>query len=214
MSNTNKSPPLLKNCKTYEDWLKLLDIWCMFTSLEPEKQGPPIVLTLEGEAQDAVLELSTSVIIQKDGVKRIIDKLDNIYKKDELSEKYNALEAFEGYKRIANITMREFLTEFEKRLNKIKSFKIDMSDDMLAFRLLKSANLTSRDEQLVKATIMELKCELVKSKLIKVFSDDLDIPSIETKSEIKIKSEPTFHAENIAQEEEVMINKTIVMMIN
>ena len=65
MSYINKSPPLLKNTKSYNDWIKLLEIWCQFTSLEPEKQGPAIVLTLEGEAQDAVLELSTTVITQK-----------------------------------------------------------------------------------------------------------------------------------------------------
>ena len=194
MSNINKSPPPLKNCKSYEDWQKLLDIWCMFTNLEPEKQGPAIVLTLEGEAQDAVLELSTAEITQKDGVKKIIAQLDKIYKKDELSQKYSALEAFENYKRTTNVTMRECLTEFEKKLHKIKSYKVDMTDDLLAFRLLKCANLTSRDEQLVKATITELKFDVVKTKLIKVFSDDLDAPSIETKAEVRFKSEPTFHA--------------------
>ena len=194
MSSINKSPPILKNCKSYNDWLKLLDIWCTFTSLEPEKQGPAIVLSLEEEAQEAVLELSTSVITQKDGVKKIITKLDSIYKKDELTQKYNDLESFENYKRVSNTTMREFLTEFEKRHSKVKSYGTGMTDDLLAFRLLKSANLTSRDEQLVKATISELKYDLVKSKLVKVFSDDLDTPMIESKSDTIIKSEPVFHA--------------------
>ena len=82
MSNLNKSPPLLLKSKTYDDWINLLSIWLKFTSLESEKQGPVIVLTLEGEAQDAVLELHTDVISGKDGVSKILERLDKIYKKD------------------------------------------------------------------------------------------------------------------------------------
>ena len=82
MSNLNKSPPLLLKSKTYDDWINLLSIWLKFTSLESQKQGPVIVLTLKGEAQDAVLELHTDVISGKDGVSKIIERLDKIYKKD------------------------------------------------------------------------------------------------------------------------------------
>ena len=48
--------------------------------------------------QDAVLELDTFEITQPDGIDRIITRLNKIYKKDELTQKYNALEAFETYK--------------------------------------------------------------------------------------------------------------------
>ena len=147
MPNLNKSPSLLLKSKTYGDWIKILSIWLKFTSLESEKQGPAIVLTLEGEAQDAVLELHTDVISGKDGVSKIIEKLNKMYKKDELSQKYNALEAFETYKRKGNTSIRDFLTEFGKRLHKTRTYGTTMSDDLLAYRLLKAANLTTRDEQ-------------------------------------------------------------------
>ena len=135
MSNMNKSPPLLSKSKSYDDWLKLVEIWRNFTTLEPEKQGPAIVLNLEGETQDAVLELTTNEISDKDGVTKIITKLNKIYKKDELTQKFNALEAFETYKRKPSLTIRDFLTEFEKRYHKTKSFGTQISDDVLAYRL-------------------------------------------------------------------------------
>ena len=107
MSNMNKSPPLLSKTKSYDDWLKLVEVWRQFTTLEPEKQGPAVVLTLEGEAQDAVLELDTSEITQTDGIDKIITRLNKIYKKDEPTQKYNALEAFETYKtQINNFNQR------------------------------------------------------------------------------------------------------------
>ena len=45
-----------------------MDIWRKFTNLQPGKQGPVIVLSLEGKAQDAILELDTGVISGTDGV--------------------------------------------------------------------------------------------------------------------------------------------------
>ena len=110
MAVNNKSPPSLSNSKSYSDWLKLIEVWRKFTSLEPEKQGPAIVLSFEGEAQDAILELNTNDITDKDGVNKIIERLNCLYKKDELTGKYNALESFETYKRNSNTSIRNFLT--------------------------------------------------------------------------------------------------------
>ena len=121
MAVNNKSPPSLSNSKSYSDWLKLIEVWRKFTSLEPEKQGPAIVLSFEGEAQDAILELNTNDITDKDGVNKIIERLNCLYKKDELTGKYNALESFETYKRNSNTSIRNFLTELEKRYNKTNS---------------------------------------------------------------------------------------------
>ena len=89
-------------------------IWRKFTSLEPKKQVPAIVLPLEGKAQDAIHELNTNEITDKDGVSKIIQSLNHLYKKDELTEKYNALESFETYKRNSKTLICDFLTEFEK----------------------------------------------------------------------------------------------------
>ena len=89
MSNVNKSPPLLLKTKSYDR------VWKQFTTLEPEKQGPAISLTPEGEVEDAVLELEISDITKPDLIDRIITRLNKIYKKDELTQKNNVLEAFE-----------------------------------------------------------------------------------------------------------------------
>ena len=78
MSNMNKSPTLLSKSKSYDDWLKLIAIWQQFTTLELEKQGPAIVLGLEGETQDAVLQLEPNQIKESDGVKTLTDRLNKI----------------------------------------------------------------------------------------------------------------------------------------
>ena len=86
IASNNKSPPSLSSSKSFTDWLKLIDIWRRFTNLEPGKQGPAIVLSLEGKAQDAILELDTGVISGTDGVDKILERLNRLYKKDEVTK--------------------------------------------------------------------------------------------------------------------------------
>ena len=94
----------------------------------------------------------------------------------------------------------DFLTEFEKWYNKTKSHGTIWSDDLLAYWLLKSANLTTRDEQLVKATIGKLKYDAVKIKLTKIFSDTNEVPTADL-NKPNIKSEPTYHTQNLSAEQ-------------
>ena len=175
-TGSNKIPPALSKYKTYDDWIKALSIWVKFTDLEKKKQGPAVFLSLEGEAQEAVLELDEALITSDDGVKHITKRLDGLFKKDELLKKYEALEAFESYKRSSSTSMQEFLNELTRRYNKTKSYGTTMSEDILAYRLLKSANLSEQHEQLAKATASDLKSDVMKDQLKKIFGDLSCIP--------------------------------------
>ena len=90
-ASSSKIPPLLSKSPVYTDWKKKLDIWSSFTSLEKEKQGAAVLLTLEGAAEEAVLELDVSVINSNDGLKSIIQQLDKLSLKDKTLEKFQAL---------------------------------------------------------------------------------------------------------------------------
>ena len=192
-SNSSKTPPLLSHSKSYEDWLKLFKIWRMYTDLPKTRQGPALVLSLEGEAQDAALELSETEIAKENGADAILHRLDRLFKKDSTITKYQALEAFETFKRPSDMSIQSFLNEFEKRLFKTKSYGSVMSDDVLAYRLLKSANLSNNHEQLIKATLPELHYDLMKDQLKKTFSDSSRY--IPTKEEDYVKTEEALVAE-------------------
>ena len=70
---------------------------------------------------------------------------------------------------------------------------------MLAYRLLKAANLPTRDEQLVKVTITELKYDSVISKLIKILSDNSEVPTSEFNN-MHIKTEPVYHTQSYPED--------------
>ena len=156
-SNTDfKAPPSLSKCASYETWKKELKIWQRFTSLAKEKQGPAIFLTLEGRARESVLEIELDTLSGIAGVDEITKHLDKIYLKDRKLAAYEAYENFEKFKRSANMSIRDFINEFERLHCKVKEHKSEMSSDILAYRLLKSANLSTANEQLAKATVAEL----------------------------------------------------------
>ena len=139
-------------------------------------------------------ELNEEVISGENGVDAIINRLDRIYKKDETLENYMALENFETFKRQENMKISDYLNNFEQLYNKMKSYGIQMSENVLAYQLLKSANSPELHKQMVKGTITNLKFNLMKDQLKKMFRESL--PSIE---KCPIKAEDTFHTQHASQ---------------
>ena len=175
--NHSKTLPSLSKTKNYQDWLKLIKIWRNVFDLPTAKQGPAMVLSLETEALDTVLELSEEVISRENRLDTKINRLSRIYKKDETLENYMASENFETFKRPENMKMSDYLNKLEQLYNKTKFCVTQMSENILAYRLLKSANLPEPRKQMVKGTISYLKFNLMKDQLKKTFGKSL--PSIE-----------------------------------
>ena len=156
-SHSIKAPPALSKSISYETWLKEIEIWKLYTDTPVEKQGPAIFLTLEGKAREAVLELDIKDISGADGCKNIVAKLDTLYLKDKAQVAYEAYDKFEQFQRAPEMTMKDFIIEFERLHCKTKSHGVTMSDDILAYRLLKSANISNEHQQLARATMGDLK---------------------------------------------------------
>ena len=148
MASNYKAPPALSKSANYDTWLKEIRIWQSFTDLVSEQQRPAIFLTLEGKAREAVLEVDIAQLNHKDGVKNLTAKLDSLFLKDRTQQAYEAYDLFEKFRRPASMTLSDYVIEFERLLNKTKSFGTTMSDDILAYRLLKSAALSPEQEQL------------------------------------------------------------------
>ena len=157
MSHNIKAPPALSKSSSYETWLKEIEIWKAFTEIPVAKQGPAIFLALEGKAREAVLELDIGEIKGENGIDNIVKKLDSLYKKDAAQVAYESYDKFERFQRSPEMSMKDFVIEFERLLCKTRSHGAIMSDSILAYRLLKSANVSEQHEQLARATKGELK---------------------------------------------------------
>ena len=131
-----QTPPSLSKCRTNEDWLKLFKI-------------SALVLSIEDEALDAVLEIDDAEITEENGEVAIINILNHLFKKDSTITKYQAFKSFMTFKRLSAMSIQVFLNELYKHLFKKKTYGKTMSDDILAYQLLKSPNLSTHLEELI-----------------------------------------------------------------
>ena len=109
-----------------------------------------MLFVLSDEAQDAIFDLEETKIACSEGVKNNTECLDKLYLKDKTKTAFDALEAFETYKRTHDLSISDYCNEFEKRYNKTKSYGTVVTEDVLAYKLLKSANLLESQRQLAK----------------------------------------------------------------
>ena len=163
-----KAPPSMRDGLSYDDWKKELNIWKTFTSLNPEKQGPAVFLTLTGKAREAVLnDVEPTDLSAGDGLMKLTNSLDTIYLKDESQTQFAAFDDFITYRRKSSEGLKNFLIEFDLRYKKIKNQKMELPEGVQAYCLLKCANLDSGQEQLCKATCQELTYENMKKQVQK-----------------------------------------------
>ena len=152
MASNIKNPPTFDSNGNFENWEKSLKLWQLVTNLTAEKQGPAIVLALSGKARDLALELTVEQIGGATGVELILEKLRKVYKKDSIDSAYEAFEKFIYYQKEENVSMSQFINEFEARYNKAKTHGCELSSSILAFFLLDRAKLSKEHQQLIRAS--------------------------------------------------------------
>ena len=123
---------------------------------------------MEGIAIEAVLELDTAVLNSENGMKKLYEKLDTLFLEDINQSTFRAYEIFENYQRLPGTSLEDFLIEFGRLVAKLKEFNILLPEPVLAFRALKSANITKDNKKLVKATVSKLTLSSISEQLRKI----------------------------------------------
>ena len=190
-NNVIHNPPKLNSDIAYSDWKKEIDFWQIATNVRAEKQGAAIFLSLTGKSREAVLELSREEISGEQGVAHVLAKLDRLWLEDEKKQALNVYETFEQFRRPAEMGVTEYLNAFERLNNKLKVHRMELPEGVLAYRVLKSANLTREQEQLAKATVGDITYKSMCGKLKMIFGDNQRTP-IQKQSAIEVKQEPLY----------------------
>ena len=125
-------------------------------------------LTLEDKAREAVLEINPDTLNADNGMKLLYEKLDELYIEDENQEAFHVFETFETYKRPTEMSIGDYLIQFDRLVAKLKDNAIVLPEPVLAYRVLKSAGLNSEEEKIVRATVKELKLKAMSEQLRKV----------------------------------------------
>ena len=108
-------------------------------------------MTLYGKVLGNILELNEEQISYDQGVDRIILRLTDLYKKDELNEK------FEDFGKTCRVrqpetSLQQFNVDFNQKYHKLRQHVTTITEDLFAFKLLKAAILTSHQINLLQSS--------------------------------------------------------------
>ena len=171
MSKATKVPAM-RESQPYLDWKKELQIWQVTNAalgVASKIQAGTLFQSLEGVPRQTVLsELTVEEITHEDGVDNIIGTLDSFYIGNETQSAYTAIDELMQYKCGRAVSMENFIIQFQLIVNKVKASGTVLSDGVLGYTLLNSANLSEEKRDMVKATCDVLSFRNVKMQLEKV----------------------------------------------
>ena len=198
---TKMSPPNLTSVP-YKLYKQTLLAWREVTDLSKDKQGVVIALSLPQEDKNKIQEkvfneIGLDKLKQDDGLHTLIQFLDGILLKDELSDSLEKFEEFEAFQRASGQSITDYISTFDSMYRKIEKLDMKLPSHSLAFKLLRRTNISQEEKMLVLTgmTYANKKTLYDEAKLsLKKFKGDITRGNISTGSSIKL--EPTFLAEN------------------
>ena len=156
----------------YEIWRKKLLRWYKLSSLPDAEKALTFHLSLTGRAEIASANIPDEEL-EKDGVKKILEKLDPIFMPDIWQRQfYNFLELHRLHRK-EGVTMHDFICDFDHKYHKFQQVNGEMADTVLAFMLLSACQMSDENTQLVKAGVgKEITYANMKETLKRIFGDD------------------------------------------
>jgi hypothetical protein len=146
---TKINPPIFNKSKSYELYKQELLAWSEITDLDNKKRGVAIALTLpeddESKIQEKVFDQIKLDDLKKDtGFNTLLEFLDK-----HLADSLEKFEEFEDLKRAERQTINECIAVFDSKYRKIEKKNMTLPPEILAFKLLRKANITKEEKQLV-----------------------------------------------------------------
>ena len=151
---TRINPPAFKTAKNYERYKQELLAWHEITDLSEYKQGIAVALSLpeddDSQIRDKVFDqIPINDLKSVDGLNVLIKFLDKHLAKDDLTDSLEKFEDFDDYHRTEGQSISEFIALFDAKYQKIEKKKMVLPPEILAFKLLRKANITREEKLLV-----------------------------------------------------------------
>ena len=146
-------------------------------------------LSLTGQARTAILEMDISLLNTEDGMDKLVEKLDTLFLEDKNQSAFISYENFENYHRERNTSINDYLIQFDRHVAKLREFQITLPEPVLAYRALKSANLSPENERLIRATINNPTLYDMAQQLKKITHGNLTPINTSQQQSISVKKE-------------------------
>ena len=136
--------------QNFELYKQELRAWSEVTEVSRSKQAIVIALSIKDTAtrENVLSQLSLEDLKQDNGLEILINFLDSFFEKHEISDALEKYEDFEKFQRSDNQSIRDFIACFDMKYRKLEKLKINLPQEILAFKMLGKANI-SREMRLM-----------------------------------------------------------------
>lgn len=147
-------PPILTKGISYEQWKLETLAWTKITDLSRAKQAVAVALLLPKDHEMRIAEkvfeqLELDRLTVENGISILFDFLDKHLRKDELIDTLDKFEDFENFERKEGQSIYEYVSMFDFKYSKIERKNVKLPSEILAFRLLRKANIPKIEYLLV-----------------------------------------------------------------
>ena len=135
-------------------------------------------------------ELELDVLNSENGMSVLFEFLDEYLLEDELMNRWNTFEDFEKFERKPGQNIREYVADFDLKFRKLEKLHIKLPPEILAFKLLRNANLSKQERMFVLTGVdfadKENMYKETKHSLLKLMGD-LTVGKARTGLDIKLE---------------------------
>ena len=145
MSGRKLALPIFSKDVNYKVWKNKLDMWKIVCSIPPKEQG--IIVLLQSiinnkKAEKAVSTLTAHDLNRETGPNVLTEKLDNAFKDEIIEDTYSIYLKLTNLKKQPNMSMNDYILEFENLSHQMTIHNMALPDTVLAFKILEGAMIT------------------------------------------------------------------------
>ena len=120
-------------------------MWKLICNVDVKEQG--IIASWQllygnKKAEKAVSNLTAEMLCSHSGWHILLEKLDTIFQSEEIEDVDHTYSKFSSCKQQPNMSMNDFIIEFENLNYKMDSHNMKLPDKVLAFKLLDGASVS------------------------------------------------------------------------
>ena len=143
---------MIKDGSDLDVYKSRLQRWSRLSNLTPQSQFDLVMISVDSSnslAQKLEREIGDSTRAESEGIKVILEKLEEWFAKEEEIDAFRNYKEFEEKRRESNEDLLKFVNSWESLYKKCKDKGDTFSDRVLAFKLIVSSNLNDMDHKLV-----------------------------------------------------------------
>ena len=165
-------PKFSGKSEDYEEWRMKVDDWMWLTRKEVEAPGMVIRQGLEGKALEATLDIEKKMMRSREGGERVLEKLDEVFKKEKVWEVYGRVVKYLKIEREKKESMTSYLLRYETVSAECKKVGAKLLEgETKACHLLEQGNLTENQRQMVISAcgVEELEYDKIRKVMKRMF---------------------------------------------